>query len=99
MAAEKPVGFIPGQPELMLQLIIDALPVSVDVTTVSDSSSGGITQVQHDLGRIPHGYAVIKQPPDSSFTHGSDSDTTTWDEQFLYIEFDTDSVDLTLAIF
>lgn len=101
MAAEKPVAYIPGQIELMLQLIIDAMPVYVDVTTASDSESdpAGITRVQHDLGRIPHGYAIIKQPPASTFTHGADSDTTAWDNTFLYIEFDTNSVELTLAIF
>lgn len=102
MATEKPVAYIPGQPELMLQLIVDAMPVYVDVTTASDSSLGGITQVQHDLGRTPNGYAIIKRPAGSSFLHGADSDTTAWDIQFLYIEFSgpaSNSVDLTLAIF
>lgn len=93
---------VPGDPAGALAQIEAIQPVFVEIATASDSSTGGITQVQHDLGRIPNGYAIVKRPPGSAFTHGIDDDTTAADEHFIYIEFSgagSNSLAMTLMVF
>lgn len=89
---------IPGDPAAALAQLERLQPTFVEITTASDSSTGGETQVQHDLGRIPNGYVIVKQPPGLAFTHGFDDGTTAADEQFLYIKFDTDDAEMTLMV-
>lgn len=93
---------LPNDPAQALALLEAIQPVFVDITTADDSSTGGETQVQHDLGRIPNGYVIVKQPPGLAFTHGIDADTTAADEHFLYIEFSgliSNSLAMTLMVF
>jgi len=77
----------PGDPAAALAQLERLQPVFVDITTADDSSTGGETAVQHDLGRIPNGYVIVKRPPGSAFTHGIDDGTTAADENFIHIEF------------
>lgn len=90
------VAYRRDQVEQVLQEIIASLPVFIDITT--PTSTGTELKVQHDLGRIPNGYAVVHQPY-VSFFHGHDSTDTAWDEHFMYIKFSTASKDLTIAVF
>lgn len=91
------VGYRPGNTEELLREIVNALPVFVDITT--SGTVGEETKVEHNLGRLPNGYAIVKQPPGLVFTHGSDDSGTAWDEQFLYIIFNVVDLELRLAVF
>jgi hypothetical protein len=91
------VGHRPGDQEQLLREVIEALPLFLDITT--NSAAGDETKVEHNLGRVPNGYAIVKQPPGRVFTHGHDSAGTPWDKQFMYIIFNVEGLDLTLAVF
>lgn len=90
------VAFRPGYTDELVAELIAAQAVFVDITT---AAVGTETKVEHSLGRVPNGYAIVKQAPGPIFGHGHTDLLTAWDEQFMYITFGLADLELRLAVF
>lgn len=90
------VAFRPGNTDDMVAELVASQSVFVDITT---AAVGTETKVEHNLGRVPNGYAIVKQAPGPIFGHGHTDLLTPWDEDFMYITFGLADLELTLAVF
>ena len=92
----KVVNTIPGFPDRQIEELIEAQPSFIDITT---GVAGDETKIEHNLGRVPNGYAIVRQTPGHIFSHGHADTNTAWDSTFMYIVFSEANLELTLAVY
>ena len=88
--------FIPGREDQTQRDLVAGQTLVIPIT--APSIPGEELEIQHNLGRIPNGYALIDRPF-MVFSHGHDSDDTAWDEHYMYLRFSIVDTDLTIAVF
>ena len=88
-------------PSIQNRALLASQPAFCTITT--SAVAGEPTRIAHGLGRIPNGYAIIKQPPGLLFMHGYDeynmNADTRWTTDVIYVIFSVGSVSLTVAVF
>lgn len=87
---------LPGQEEETLRSLVLGQALMLSITT--PAIPGEELKIQHNLGRVPHGYTLMTRPF-MTFQHGHDSSDTDWDAQFMYLRFSIIDTDLRIAVF
>lgn len=87
---------IPGRLEETVRGLVDTRPSVITITT--PSSAGLELEIQHGLGRVPHGYSIIKRPYGSptDIIHGEGD--TDWTSDKIYIKFNQTDLELTILV-
>lgn len=89
----KHAPYIPGQPDMVLQSLVNGQPDFLEVTTPASTSDE--LEVSHGLGRKPRGVIVIRS---TSAISVYDSGTE-WTTGSLFVKFSVADADVTLAVF
>ena len=79
-----------------LRQLFEGQLTTIEVTT--PLITGNLARIQHDLGRIPNGYIIVKGPY-MSYAHGWNLSDTGWDSTYMYLRFSLSNTPLTIAVF